>query len=236
MAVHDLNGAFQRVARADKHLGDLRREINNLYRAQENSVRCDFDPDPPHKLRQVTFENLPLPPMTIGILIGEVLYNLRSALDYLVFALARHDSGCPQEFTQFPIVDKRKDFRSDTTAKRLRGINPAHVAAIERLQPYNGVKWIKTLRDFSNTDKHREFVVVGGDVNAVAYTREITPNFEVLPYPVRGAPHPAMGQVDVKIDFTGRVQFDDGTPILETLAELVVKVKDTLVAFQPEFK
>jgi hypothetical protein len=38
-------------------------------------------------------------------LVGEICYNLRSALDYLVFELAKHDSGTRQENTQFPIAE-----------------------------------------------------------------------------------------------------------------------------------
>jgi hypothetical protein len=38
----------------------------------------------------------PFVTMRVGVLIGEVCYNLRSALDYLVFALAELDSGIKQ--------------------------------------------------------------------------------------------------------------------------------------------
>jgi hypothetical protein len=86
--------------------------------------------------------------MSIGIRIGEVCYNLRSALDYLIFELAKLDSCAEQSGTQFPIIDAKEDFEG--RGKRiflkeginlLKGINLAHVAAIEQLQPCNGCQW-----------------------------------------------------------------------------------------------
>jgi hypothetical protein len=102
-----LNGAFERVGRTNEHLADLRQRLAELFRRQEDSIVFQFDPNPPHELK-VTAVDYPRPSMRIGVLIGEISYNLRSAMDYLVFALAQHDSGSPQEFTQFPIVDKPK--------------------------------------------------------------------------------------------------------------------------------
>jgi hypothetical protein len=73
-------------------------------------------------------------PFLIAVLVGEICYNLRSALDYLVYGLARRDSGSIQKGTQFPIVDKKEQFVGNQT-KRLAGLNSTHVEAIARLQP-----------------------------------------------------------------------------------------------------
>ena len=49
--------------------------------------------------------------MSVPIRVGEVCYNFRSALDYLIFELAKLDSGVEQGGTQFPIMDSPKDSR-----------------------------------------------------------------------------------------------------------------------------
>jgi hypothetical protein len=41
--------------------------------------------------------------------------------------------------------------------------------------------------------------------------------------------------MDVKVDFACRIHFTDGTPIVETLEEVKLKVAETLTAFRPEF-
>jgi hypothetical protein len=41
----------------------------------------------------------------------------------------------------------------------LKRLSAAHVAAIEKLKPYNGVDWTKWLVIVSNPDKHRHLIV-----------------------------------------------------------------------------
>jgi hypothetical protein len=171
--------------------------------------------------------------MRIGVLIGEVCYNLRSALDYFIFALAKHDSGIPQRGTQFPIVDTEKDFiwRAKTW---LKGVNSAHIAEIKMLQPYKGCNATKILRDLSNRDKHREFADIKGEYRAIGYVPG-DPNFSRLPDPARRTPHPIAGGMDVKIEFAAEITFVDGTPIVETLEVVKLFVSETLEAFESEF-
>jgi hypothetical protein len=174
--------------------------------------------------------------MSVGIRIGEIAYSLRTALEYLVYELAYHDSGVFNEGTQFPIEDTPEGFARRKKSVWLKGLNSAHIAAIERLQPYNGCNWAKALRDISNRDKHRAFVEIGGRAEAYIYTRRDT-NFDSIDSPIRRTPHPdpAIGYVDVKVYVTSAVQFADGTPIIETLEEIKREVANTLVAFKPEF-
>ena len=236
MPVDELNGAFERISRAEEHLADLRNWIADLYRRQQDSISCQFDPNFPYEVR-FDCSKFPGTPFRIGVLIGEICYNLRSALDYLVFALAKHDSGVPQEGTQFPIDDKPKQFQWNVTKKaRLKGLNPAHIAAIERLQPYNGNSWVVALRDISNMDKHREFAIYQGRFLANGFTRFNNSNFDRLSYPIIRTPHPVHGEVDVKVEFTSEILFPDGTPIIQTLEVVKLKVAETLDAFKSEFK
>jgi len=232
--LHPLDGAVERVARADEHLADLRLLLIEVLRQQADAIIVEFYSDPPHPIRlrppAETFFK-----MRIGILVGEICYNLRSALDYLIFALARLDSGIPQDGTQFPIVDTKKDF-DQRTKGWLKGVNPTHVAAIEQLQPYMGCNWTKTLRDLSNPDKHRNFVGMGGNFTASGYSRVEDSNFDAIQAPIRRAIHPIHGEVDVKVHFTGKIQFSDGTPVIETLEIVKLQVAETLEAFKLEFK
>jgi hypothetical protein len=231
---HVLDSAFERVVRAEEHLGDLRERLAYTFRQHENSVAVKFQPNPPHSLLLIRPLNMPTP-LRVGVLIGEICYNLRSALDYLIFELAKLDSGVTQNGTQFPIVDSEENFRAKRTIAYLKGISSAHIAAIERLQPYRGCDWTKMLRDFSNPDKHRKFVEIGGQFVAMGYDRLNSSDFDAILAPIRRTPHPIFGKVDVKVFFTGDIYFADRAPIVETLGKIKLKVAETLAEFQPEF-
>jgi hypothetical protein len=146
---HALDGCRERVRRAEEHLNELEREIAVTIEKQAYSLPFDLDIKPPHPAINVGDPPETFAGVRLGTLVGEIIYNCRCALDYLIYALAVIDSGKPQEKTQFPIMDTAKDFagRGKTL---LVGVSAAHVAAIERLQPYNGCKWTGLLRALSN--------------------------------------------------------------------------------------
>ena len=229
-SLHPLDGAFERVTRAGEHLADLRERIETVRRQQQDSITVHFDPNPPHNT-VVGFFTETFVTMRVGILIGEICYNLRSSLDYLIFELAKLDFGSTRNGTQFPIVDTKEDF--ELKKKRwLRGLNLAHIAAIERLQPYMGCNWTTALRDLSNRDKHREFANIGGHSKAYIYTRITDSNFDSIDAPTRRTPHPVIGEVDVKVYVTSSIQFADGAPIVDTLEVVKRNVAETIEAFK----
>jgi hypothetical protein len=228
---HPLAGAFERVKRAGEHLDDLRLRIDAMSQQQKEAFLAHFDLNPLHQRALPD----PMPAsMRVPILVGEICYNLRSALDYLIFELAKRDSVVPQKNTQFPIVDTPEKFRSDGLP-RLNGVNDTHVLMIERLQPYNGCDWTRSLREISNPDKHREFSAMRGTGTGLVYAPS-DPEYEALALPIRRVRHPARGEIDVKLHFTCTVHFVDGPPVVETLELIQLKVSEALTAFEPEFR
>lgn len=231
---HPLDGCFERVRRANEHLADLRERIRETFAQQANSIVVKFDGNPPGHIIGATYPLQTYWPMKTAILIGEACYNLRSALDYLVFELAKRDSGSEQSSTQFPIESTPEGF-AGRRKTYLKGINDGHVAAIERLQPYAGCDWSASLRDASNPDKHRHFVKTKGDFSAHIYSEIADDLGGIIGAHEFDAPHPIRGKVKVKVHITGHVTFDDGAPIIETLEKISREIADTLVAFKPEF-
>jgi hypothetical protein len=107
---HPLDGAFERINRAEEHLIELKRQIDVFGQNYLESVGIYFDPNPPYHAYDRPPFKFPRPAPIVSILLGEICYNLRSALDYLVFELAYFDSGIIQQGTQFPIDDAPKKF------------------------------------------------------------------------------------------------------------------------------
>ena len=103
----------------------------------------------------------------VSLLVGDIVHNLRCALDHLIHHLALRNSGDNlkhPERTQFPIADNPTAYQ--TQAQRyLQEIAPEHQSIIESFQPYHVMDAnvqvgdyfhpLALLRDLSNFDKHR---------------------------------------------------------------------------------
>lgn len=103
----------------------------------------------------------------VSLLVGDIVHNLRCALDHLIHHLARHNTGDNLKHpksTQFPIADTPMHYQEQ--AKRyLQEIAHEHQSIIESFQPYHPMDAnvfvgdyfhpLAMLRDLSNFDKHR---------------------------------------------------------------------------------
>ena len=84
-----LRGAYARTTRAHEHILDLIARISDLRQKQQDACSWEWDTDHDHlgEPKLVVSQYVQIP-TEIGILIGEICYNLRSAFDYLVYELA----------------------------------------------------------------------------------------------------------------------------------------------------
>jgi hypothetical protein len=114
------------------------------------------------------------PPLEISIIAGEVIYQLRSALDHIFFALIRRGypgGNVPSEIrdiSKFPLCSKppgdplkKPPIPRTSFGKAIPTCIPDEAfTIIEILQPYNrkhhGHDLLNMLRVFSNIDKHRQ--------------------------------------------------------------------------------
>jgi len=233
---HPLDSCRERVRRAEEHLLSLELEVASMTEKQANSLPFDLDPNSPHAVINVGHPPETFAGVRSGTLVGEIIYNLRCALDYLVYALAVLDSGSPQNGTQFPIMDAAKDFASRGKTM-LTGIKAAHVDAIEQLQPYKGCNWTRHLRDLSNMDKHRHIVPGGGKMMATVHSELATDLSRIHGAFDRVAKHPHTGKsVRIKVHISAQIVFLDGTPVIQSLNEIKTQVIDTLRQFESDFQ
>jgi len=234
--MHPLDHAVARVTRAEEHLRDLIRRTARRGQAQSEAIKVGPHPTDAKQIVVDRQRDLPLDPM-FGILVGEVCYNLRAALDYLVFELAKLDSGAEQEQTQFPIADDAAKFQ-EQARQRLRGLTPTHVTAIEALQPYNhSCEWSRRLRDWSNPDKHRTLVRVQAehDLTIHVVDQQHLHDFEDMPGEIRVVETSDGTPAYVKLRLGTALQSADNSPVIQPLEEILTQVARVLERFKLDF-
>jgi hypothetical protein len=219
--LHGFHDADLRLQRAKKHLAELDQVVESFRDIHEEGTADDSQIEADNHGADC-LENTYVGELGCGqvhVIVSDIVQNLRTALNYLVTALAEHDS--PQKTlgqkVQFPIDSTPKLFTSHR-ATYLEGVSDEHVAMIERLQPYNGCEWTKLLRELSNRDKHVRFVIV--EHNLWRRTVIFEADGDADDY-----------EMDVRLIVEGEITFPDGTPIIDALQILDLKISDLLVDF-----
>jgi hypothetical protein len=161
-----------KIDRAREHLEDLESataawEVNACDTVEE------VDPNPPRKrqsydvhllLRVTRVEPIP---QRFGLIIGDCLFNLRSALDHLALALAlKCKPGMSDREirdSEFPVFATETGYQREETRK-IGCMDTAAQAIIESLQPYHGKNGLEReplwqLHDLNRIDKHRQLTI-----------------------------------------------------------------------------
>jgi len=235
---HQLDGAFARIDRAREHLAESIRFVDAFREGYHNARTVIFNSEHSQKPDLVIPEQPLFVPQRVSILVGEICYNLRAAMDYLVYELALLDSGRIQEFTKFPICD-RKEIFDRQSGRDLKGLNSRHKALIEALQPYNGNDWTRRLREISNPDKHRTLTASGymGRAAVGSATDKIDfPSHKISTEHGTEGPNGLEVKVPLVTAVTVLISVENRSiPVVEALEVLQSEVSSTLDAFKPEF-
>ncbi len=219
--------AFCKIYRATEHLytldaalaAFLKPDCYEIVNDAEVIGKVSTPPDAPVRAvlrRRVIFKRNP-PLLYWGTIIGDVVHNLRSALDHIVYTISYR--GNPAEFandntTAFPICDQSNTFHARRRREwkplhEIRGIPPEAQAIIEGLQPYNrgnvAMKsdplWI--LREMDDIDKHRTIHISGWSAHAIALDiTELMPGVRLHSHSIRPTGAIESGAILVEIDYS----------------------------------
>lgn len=148
-SVANLAGAYVRLFRAFERLADLTDEV---YRQGGELLKASDDQGNLADIDSVS-------PMTT-IFIGEIVLNLRGALDHLAYQLVLRDTGAPQPNTCFPL--------SAADGQVFEMLSPAHADSLTELQPDRGVAWTRTLLALSDPYRQRHLLLITPPAAAAA--------------------------------------------------------------------
>lgn len=160
----DFTGVGLKLKRAHRQAADLKTAMETALGPDRYTIYSEHDiesGDYTYRVRKVP----PLDP-DWTIIVGEILFDLRSALDHFAHQLViGHSKGDPGEKTQFPIRDTPFDKQGKLVLAAIRPrLEDAELRdAIDKVQPYYGMDGaplidmhpLRRLSLMNNWDKHR---------------------------------------------------------------------------------
>jgi hypothetical protein len=161
-----LQSAQAKIVRAMKQRQSLEAVLTEYRNRKPYRINSDAPGNPKLEITEP-------PPIEISLIAGEVIYQLRSALDHIFFALVEQNypgGNVPDDIRntcQFPLCanppggpSNRPSVPRTSFGKKIPTCIPDEAfTVIESLQPYNAQhdarRLLGMLRTFSNIDKHR---------------------------------------------------------------------------------
>ncbi len=172
------DACWYRWERANQHRGELGEVWNEYIDTHPYDTALTHQGGGVHVLRVWATDPMPA---EFEVVFGEWLYNLRAALDYVIWATAAYAAGqVPPPYVgalQFPIYDSKSAW--DSNRYRIKQLADHHIEMLHILQPFNSnpdanyLGWINRL---ARIDRHRSLI------NGTAYLAELKPVIAVEPH------------------------------------------------------
>ena len=183
----------RKIERAKQHITDLNRRINAYIAKGEICAVVRRHPD--RREGTVFIETNPTHPALFGLIIGDAVHNLRSALDLLVWPMVRDRTKAPWN-VQFPMGTKAvtdEIYKQTIRSRQIHLAGENVVNALIAIRPYpGGDELLAGLNALNIADKHRMILTMTEDLTldgrwVTAVTRELWPagenvNSQAEPY------------------------------------------------------
>jgi hypothetical protein len=162
------DGAFLKIQRAQTQREQLRKEISAFLDPHNGPFELVLEYDADSDRDRVVFMVKRDTPPLWSVIIGEILHDLRSALDHLVYEASDKDgNGEAPPGTEWPIFIDEVRYRNRAKGGgryKIRGLSAPYQALVEKYQPFNyeeapRLQYLWILHELSNIDKHRLLVL-----------------------------------------------------------------------------
>lgn len=164
-----LDGVRVKLRRANDHLAELRSRLGPIAGEATGSIVGAPSEDDFSKLIYRVTRVPEIDPM-IAAIAGDIVHNLRSALDHLAWQLVVLGNGQPTRETVFPLHESTMNQRGNPRVLTIQpGItDPQIMAAVEAMQPYAETEYghdprtdaLGIIGRLDNIDKHRLLLTV----------------------------------------------------------------------------
>ncbi|MBI1954902.1 MAG: hypothetical protein HYS38_00750 [Acidobacteria bacterium] len=224
---HPLAGIREKLKRAEENIINLEREINLFLDYGGYGSVSDNNVQAIEKLRELHLGREV--PIRFSVLAGEIIHQMRSALDHLAWQLSNktYREKCPAAI-EFPIFkkDPTKENKTKEYTRKVQGISPPAQAIIESLQPYKGNApgnhLLQIIHEMDITEKHRELIFITGTFRHIQYPGWQFPGN-------RGS----VFQGDAKFPYFGITKFDPKVDVRGQIAAQVAFAEFGVLKYQP---
>jgi hypothetical protein len=184
----NFRGPELKLNRAETHIVDLHDLLKRFMEAQTYRVVADFEREPGFICWTVRGEEV-FPHDEFAPIIGDVIHNLRDALDLAVSVIMRN-AGESDEHVMFPTADTPNGFGLAVAQGPKKPEWPKDLVDVleTRVQPYKGGNGylLRTLHKLAILDKHRMIVPTAfGTVKVVMVVEGMKLPFYHFPTPLR---------------------------------------------------
>jgi hypothetical protein len=194
----DLPSSEQKLIWAQVHLNTLKERVNAFTKSQPVEITSHFKPNQPGYETVFRIKKLTPPEIILGV--GDVIGNMRDALDHLIWEMTVAYTGHPLPRTAWPITWQRADWplkgkggkqNNRSGEYKIRGIDPKFRLGVKRHQPFyrrrkdqaNPRHALWLLDELRNLDRHRRLAVLPVSVEETHTT--ILLRDQGVPGPVR---------------------------------------------------
>jgi hypothetical protein len=223
----ELDAPRLKVRRANDHLVALDRRVKRFVKSETYETYAEYNPKTTEHLLRLRIVKKPRLDVWAAVA-GDVVHNLRSALDHVVWELTIRNRGTKPAYPltsdwkriEFPIFRLKRDFHGAPSESgtnpfpygsglyKIRGVDPRLHALFDCLQPFHDGprrdrNTLQILHELDIIDKHRHIPVLA----SVVAPEEI----EIFPDRVLPAFASAI-RIDV-VEVFKPGPFQDGTPL-----------------------
>jgi hypothetical protein len=226
-----------KIERAKKHLSDLAIELLAAGYVTVGAVEGDLDAFKNRFSTREELITLPRIPIEVFAISGDIVHNLRSALDHLAYQLVWANTGNEptSRLIEFPIAKDFATYKSEKTRK-VNGMRPEAIEAIDRLKPYKGGNdFLWRIHELDNIDKHRTLFTVARDYTFFAdwfpgdyWFKADTPHFAGV--------FPEQVEQDMQLEIDKAIsesKVTDSNALLPSLHQLVDAIENLVLSFKP---
>lgn len=156
-----LADAWTRLYRAKENYSALNDEVTDfLYEYVKGMVR-GWNPETKGFVIQLRHPRESIMAGRPRALVVDIVEDLRTALDYMVFELsALNTPNLNEKVPQFVIADTKRDFDRQSKTRLRYLTNEQRSDFIEKLQPFSGNPILGILREITGQSKHRRLLSV----------------------------------------------------------------------------
>ena len=161
-----LPGPKLKIKRAKQHIAELEAVLIAFNERRPYELIHEIDPKTGENVYRVLIKEVL--PCELPTILGDIVHNLRAALDQTVCDLIRANRKQPKRGSGFPISGTRERLKSNAIGK-INGVSAKARRFIERLKPYKGGNtplWV--LHELDALDKHSGIIPVAAAHVAIA--------------------------------------------------------------------